>query len=138
MPKATSPVRLQEDLMRSAALTGMRFHRSAAEQVEYWADIGRRVADVLDPDTLLSVTTGLARLCVEPVVGPVLDPDQVFQNLEAERGRGALPDAVTGSTLRYQSSQTRPGYLERIDSEGQIRIGQFVDGRFIPVDETDS
>ncbi|MCK5666750.1 MAG: hypothetical protein KAI17_24840, partial [Thiotrichaceae bacterium] len=39
MAKALSPVRLQDDLMKAAKLTGDRFHRSTAEQIEYWADI---------------------------------------------------------------------------------------------------
>jgi len=39
--------------MESAALVGARHHRSAAEQIEYWAALGRQVARVLDPDSLL-------------------------------------------------------------------------------------
>jgi len=35
MAKAISPVRLQDDLMQAAKLTGERFHRSSAEQIEY-------------------------------------------------------------------------------------------------------
>ena len=131
MPKAASPVRLQEELMRAATLTGDRFHRSAAEQIEYWADIGRRVADVLDPDALLSVATGLARVRVEPVNGPAVEPDEVFRTLEKERRRGTLSKAVTGSAVRYQTSLTHPGFLERLDSEGSIEIGRFEDGRFV-------
>ena len=53
--------------MQAAKLTGERFHRSAAEQIEYWADIGRKVSTVLDPDTLISITTGLAQVKVESV-----------------------------------------------------------------------
>ena len=45
--------------MQAAKLTGERFNRSTAEQTEYWADIGRKVSTVLDPDTLISITTGL-------------------------------------------------------------------------------
>ncbi len=39
MAKSASPIRLQEDLMQAAALTGERFHRSTAEQIEYWAEM---------------------------------------------------------------------------------------------------
>ena len=46
MVKATLPIRLQEDLMQSATTAGQRMHRSAAEQVEYWASIERSVARV--------------------------------------------------------------------------------------------
>ena len=35
MAKAASPVRLQDELMQAATVTGARLHRSAAEQIEY-------------------------------------------------------------------------------------------------------
>jgi len=130
MAKASSPVRLQENLMQAATLTGERFHRSASEQVEYWADIGRRVASVLDPDVLLSVSAGLARVKVEPIVGEPLDPDVIFQSLEAERKHGTLASAVSNSTVKYQASRSHPGYLERIQDD-QIKVGQFQNGEFI-------
>ncbi|MCB1936185.1 MAG: hypothetical protein KDF59_09600, partial [Nitrosomonas sp.] len=37
MAKSASPIRLQEELMKAAELTASRFHRSTAEQIEYWA-----------------------------------------------------------------------------------------------------
>lgn len=67
MVKSASPIRLQDDLMRKAALAGARHHRSTAEQIEYWAALGQAVAARLDPDLLLDVKAGLARLRVEPV-----------------------------------------------------------------------
>ena len=135
MAKAASPVRLQDDLMQAAKLTGERFHRSTAEQIEYWADIGRKVSTVLDPDTLLSVTTGLAQVKVEPIFGKPIDPDEVFNLLEAQRQQGTLTQAVTNSVIKYQSSLTQPGYLERIDQKGNVLVGQFKNGEFIPADE---
>lgn len=133
MPKAASPVRLQQELMQAAALTGERFHRSTAEQIEYWASLGQRVATVLDPDVLLSIQAGLARVRVEPVVGRPLNPDAVFQGLEQQRCNGALPDAVSRSHVRYQASSTHPGLLERLDVDGAITLGRFEQGRFIPM-----
>jgi hypothetical protein len=49
MAKAASPIRLQKELMQAAELTAKRFHRSTAEQIEYWADLGRSVSSTLDP-----------------------------------------------------------------------------------------
>ena len=57
---------LQEALMRSAALAGALHHRSAAQQIEYWASLGQGVSSQLDPESLLDVAAGLARLKVEP------------------------------------------------------------------------
>jgi len=138
MAKAPSPVRLQDDLMQAAKLTGERFHRSTAEQIEYWADIGRKVSAVLDPDTLISIATGLTQLKVEPIYGKPIDPDDVFNLLEVQRQQGSLTQAVTDSAIKYQSSLTQPGYLERIDQEGNIVVGQFKNGDFISADELES
>jgi len=123
--------------MQSATISGKRFHRSAAEQVEYWADIGRRVSDVLDPDTLISITTGLARLKVEPVYGEPVDPDDIFLTLEQQRRNGSLTQTVTSSTVKYQASLSNPGYLERVGQDGKITVGQFKNGEFIsPTDSS--
>ena len=138
MAKALSPVRLQDDLMKAAKLTGERFHRSTAEQIEYWADIGRKVSKVLDPDTLISISTGLTRVKVEPIYGKPIDPDDLFNLLETQRQQGALTQAVTSSAIKYQSSLVHPGYLERIDQKGNVSVGQFKNGEFVIVDELTS
>ncbi|MFT5133538.1 MAG: hypothetical protein ACI9SC_002010 [Gammaproteobacteria bacterium] len=132
MVKASSPVRLQDDLMQAAAVAGERQHRSAAEQIEYWASLGRSVGSLINPDNLLAVATGLARLNVEPVIAPAIDPDEVFNSLEHDRSIGTLPSSMTTSTVRYQVSSTHPGYLEQLTEEGQVVIGQFSNGVFTP------
>ena len=131
MAKASSPIRLQDDLMKAAKLTGKRFHRSTAEQIEYWADIGRKVSTVLDPDTLISITAGLAQVKVEPIYGKPIDPDEVFNLLETQRQQGSLTQVVTSSAIKYQSSLTHPGYLEQIDQDGNVLVGQFKNGEFV-------
>ena len=123
--------------MKMATVTGKRFHRSAAEQVEYWANIGCQVADAIDPDVLLSVTAGLARISVEPVFGPSANPDEVFSSLEADRERERLTRLVGGNTVKYQISPAHPGYLESIDRDGQIVVGQFKGGEFIAAPDLD-
>jgi len=130
MAKAASPVRLQQNLMQAATRDGKRFHRSASEQIEYWADLGRKISNVIDPDDLLSIATGLARVKVEPVLSKPIDPNVVFESLEAERAHGTLAPAVTNSAVQYQASFSNPGHLERIQ-DGQVDIGQFKNGKFV-------
>ena len=110
MPKSASPVRLQQELMQSATLAGARHHRSAAEQIEYWATLGRQVAGVLDPDKLLDVLSGLAAVRVEPVTTAAVAPEQ--------------------------ASTAHLGFLEEIASDGRRRLGQFRHGVFEPVEES--
>ena len=134
MAKSASPVRLQDDLMRRAALAGARHHRSAAQQIEYWAALGQDVAALLDPDLLLDVKAGLARLRAEPVRASPVAPESVFASLDAQRQRGSLAASVSMASVRYQACPSRPGLLERIDSNGSIRIGTFEGGVFRPCD----
>ena len=133
MPKAVSPVRLQNDLMEAATVAGERLHRSAAEQVEYWASLGRQVADIVDPDTLLKVGAGLARLKVEPTLARPVDPDAVFAAVETDRRTGELARKATTAAIRYQASDTHPGYLEQIGENGVRIVGSFRGGVFIPI-----
>ena len=135
MAKAASPIRLQEELMQAATTAGQRMHRSAAEQVEYWASIGRSVARVVDPDNLLAVSAGLAQLKVVPVEPPVIDPDDLFAALEQERKSGTLATSISGSAVRYQASATHPGQLEQINPDGSVLVGQFSMGIFTPLTE---
>ena len=132
MAKASSPVRLEKSLMDSAKLAGSRHHRSVTEQVEYWADLGRSVSNVIDPDTLLKIASGLVRVQVEEIHTPAVDPEEVFASLEADRSSGRLSARVTSSAVKYQASAAHPGKLERISTDGSIDIGQFTNGVFTP------
>ena len=135
MAKASSPIRLQQDLMQSAESTAKRFHRSTAEQIEYWAELGRSVSSSINPDVLLSIKTGLARLNVEQVLSPRLDPDAIFGAMEIMRSDNSLQSEVTNSAVRYQSSLTHPGLLECLDQNGEITVGQFKNGQFVAMGE---
>lgn len=136
MTKAASPIRLQEELMQAAALAGERFHRSTAEQIEYWAEMGRNVTQMLDPDDLLSISAGLAKITVEPVHSEPIDPAVVFRSLENGRVDGALPQTITSSAIKYQISLIHLGYLEQIQPDGQIKTGKFQGGEFIEMTES--
>jgi len=131
--KSASPVRLQNELMLAAKTAGKQLHRSAAEQIEYWASLGRSVSQAVNPDTLLAVSTGLAQLKVVPVEVPEIDPDDVFASLERDREAGSLANSVSNSATRYQASASHLGLLERLCGDGSITLGQFLNGEFVPV-----
>ena len=135
MPKAASPVRLQAELMQSATMAGRRQHRSAAEQIEYWASIGRSVSKIINQDTLLEISAGLVRLKIEPVVSLAIAPEEVFSDLERDRKTGRLEASVTTSSVRYQISTRHPGQLEQVLPDGRVIVGQFHNGVFTPLPE---
>ena len=114
--------------MSAATAAGMLLHRSAAEQVEYWADLGRKVASSIDPESLLAVKAGLATLRVEHIDPSPVDPDAVFAALDNARSSGELSEAIASGSVRYQASVAKPGYLEACYPDGRIEVGQFVNG----------
>ncbi len=134
MAKAASPIRLQEDLMARAAASAQVQHRSAAEQIEYWAELGRRVAARLSPEEVLAVSTGLMKVRVEPMASLPVSADAVLAALEQDRATGALAAAVTGSAVRYQASLRHPGLLDEIGADGRVRVGRFQGGVFTPAE----
>ena len=135
MPKSASPIRLQADLMHAATVAAKRYDRSTAEQIEYWVDLGRRIASKIDPDTLLSITAGLATIKVEPVNPLPINPESVFASLEKDRQAGSLP-SVTSSAIQYQISESHPRYLVQVDENNHAVTGQFVNGEFIPLNDS--
>lgn len=134
MAKANSPIRLEQSLMDSAASVAKVAHRSAAEQIEFWADIGRTLTQIVDVHTLLSLKAGTARLLIEPVQAEAVDPDMLFAQLDADRASGSLSQRVTGCEVRYQASASHPGWLEQIGTDGSRVIGRFESGKFEPRD----
>jgi hypothetical protein len=133
MAKAKSPLRLQEELIRAASIDGPRLHRSIAEQVEYWAELGRKVSKVIDPDDLLAVSAGIATINIVKVAVPDVDPEDVFASLDEDHRTGRLAKSIAQrSPVRYQASRSHPGMLERIDEQGSVSVGQFRDGEFHP------
>ena len=134
MAKASSPIRLEKNLMDAATLAGQTMHRSAAEQIEYWADLGRKVQKMITPDILLEVRAGLAEINVKKVEPVNVDPDSVFARLDQMRESGALKAAISSGSVRYQSSPNTLGQLEQVHPDGTVTIGCFENGEFKPVD----
>ena len=135
MAKSASPIRLQAELMHVAESTAKRYHRSTAQQIEYWADLGRCISSSVDPDILLSIASGLTVIKTEAVFSSAIDPNDVFSTLERNRQSGVLQESVSSNSVQYQVSEKYLGYLEQCDQEGLIITGQFENGKFIALKE---
>ncbi|KZY30377.1 MULTISPECIES: hypothetical protein [unclassified Oleiphilus] len=131
MAKSNSPIRLESELMKQAKLSGELNKRSVAEQIEYWAEIGRGVSGVVDPETLIKVNSGLAKINVEETHNVDIDADDIFSNLEQQRDSGSLMRNITTTNYAFQASSTDKGMLERIDQQGNVTTGYFENGVFI-------
>lgn len=136
MAKHGSPIRLEKTLMEEAQAAGKIMHRSTAETIEYWANIGRQASNYLDPLSLANISIGTARIVVENLKDshPVAVED-VFSDLESQRASGALAHVIAAKhPVRYQASTTHPGFLDRIDTDGEITVGTFSNGEFVALE----
>jgi len=131
MAKHNSPIRLEKNLMTAAQSAALLHKRTASEQIEYWADLGKSVSKIIDPETLIAFKSGLAKLTVEKVNAETVDPNDVFNQLEIQRSSGELSHKVTTTSLKYQTSKTHPGLLEQVDCKGNKTVGNFNNGKFI-------
>jgi len=134
MAKHNSPIRLEKNLMTAAQSAGIVHKRTASEQIEYWADLGKSVSKIIDPETLIAFKSGLAKLSVEKINAEAIDSDGVFKQLERQRSSGELSHKVTSTSLKYQASKAYPGLLEQVDSEGNHTVGNFNNGKFVVFD----
>lgn len=128
----TKPVRLSKVLFDEAGRSGRLYHRSAAGQLEYWAELGRSVECFLGPVDLLKVASGMAELVVQARASQPVLSTQVLNDLYQAQQQGSLAEMVAeGGGPRYQASAQHQGYLEQLSEDGQRRLGRFVDGEFV-------
>lgn len=130
MPKSHSPVRLEASLMESASLAGHVFKRSAVEQIEYWASIGRLIAPKMTPDQILELQAGMVKLKIEKATPVHIDSDGLLGEIDRKRSSGALQRSISNHSLRYQACSSNPGYLEQVSADGHVSIGLFRNGKF--------
>ena len=133
MAKHNSPIRLEKNLMTAAQHAALLHKRTASEQIEYWAEIGRSVDKVIDPETIIKIKSGLSKLNIDDTQDAPVDADLVFAELESDRNSGELTNVIIKSTYRYQASETHHGFLDQIDALGKVVCGHFVNGLFEPL-----
>ncbi|MCK5690550.1 hypothetical protein KAI87_14825, partial [Myxococcota bacterium] len=61
----SNPLRLNLELVQAAGAMAKRSKRTVPHQIEYWAELGRAVEQVVDPATLISIQEGFSKLVVE-------------------------------------------------------------------------
>jgi hypothetical protein len=127
----TSPIRLNSALVAAAEREGAIQKRSVPKQIEFWAELGKAVARVMDLSDVFAIIQNLKKVKVEPVTSVVVDPRDVFNSLENKRKSGDLAEKVTSSAVYYEASLSQQGLLDRVNSDtGERETGQFHKGEF--------
>lgn len=77
-------VRLSTKLLQEAAIHGEAWKRSTAQQIEFWASIGRAAAPFLSPNDIVAIGQGLARIKIA-ANSPTTSPSMPFGDIAPMR-----------------------------------------------------
>lgn len=128
----SSPLRVNDNLFHEAEAEGSLMNRSAAKQVEFWAELGKRIAHSVAPADMLALMQGIAQVRIELPESKPVNPDGVFAAVDKARSTGELGQQITRAGQYYEASQGRPGLLDRVMTDGSRQSGHFRNGEFLP------
>lgn len=128
--KQSSPVRLAEPFYKKMDAAARINSRSIPKQLEHMVNIAESVGEHVSREELLDIQAGLSKIVIEKIDAPRVDKVSLFGTLDSMRQSGALSQAVTRAGNKYQASKSHPGYLERINENGNLETGMFVNGKF--------
>ena len=128
---STSPMRLDSALVTAAKREGSIYKRSAPKQIEFWAELGKAVEQVLNYNDIFAVIQGLKKVKLESVESMAVDPADVFNALEDSRKNEQLAQKVTAAAIYFEASRKLPGLLDRVNTvTGERQTGRFHNGEF--------
>ena len=125
-----NPIRLDQELLQKAEVAGKLQHRTVPKQIEYWAEIGRRVAEHINMEDLLAISQGLKTLKVESRMVAPVDFDALLETVAVQQNSAESSAAVTRAQVRYQRHPRFTGYLEAIYADGRRETGILINGQF--------
>jgi len=131
-----SPQRLDDKLVNDAAIEAQTQKRSTPKQIEYWADIGRSLENVLSSTDITALKQGLVKLEIKPVSLSAIEPEEILSQIEQEHKRGEMLEVISKATFRYIADPKHSGLLVRIDRNGKRITGEFKNGVFCPINLT--
>jgi hypothetical protein len=117
------PVKLSDQLVLDARLTGEVSERSIAGQVEFWARLGRAVEGVLRSDQVLALKR----------VGDTQLVSKSLEQIGTTQGYERLFRVLQGRPYpHFEAAEGRPGFVVKIDADGTRTVGRFVQRVFTP------
>ncbi len=130
--KIMSVLRLKAALFKEAEAEGALMKRSAAKQVEFWAELGKRIAHLISPNDMLVIMQGLAQVRVELPDSKAVNADQVFAAVDKASLSQDPGKTISRDAPYFESSQSRPGLLDQVMPDGSRQTGHFKEGKFWP------
>jgi hypothetical protein len=118
-------VRLSDGLVQDARLVGEVAERSIAGQIEYWAQLGRAVASLIDGESALRHKRGRGGK----------RPSACLRTRSRKEAIAEFAEYMNARPFpRYHPVLGRPGYLLKIDADGSRTLGRVVNRSFEPVE----
>lgn len=117
----SQPVKLSDSLVLDARLTGEVVERSIAGQVEFWAQLGRAVEQLLQAPQVLA-------LCRSAAAQPL---SSCLESVDSPQGRERVNSFLQGQPFpHYEPHASQPGLLVQVDSKGRKTVGRFINRQF--------
>jgi hypothetical protein len=117
----SQPVKISDDLLLEARLTGELLKRSIAGQIEFWASLGRAIEPLLAGDRLLALQKS----------GKIRPLSEVLGSVDSPLGRRRVSAYLHEQPYpHYEPAPGKKGFLVRIDRDGKRTVGRFVGRRF--------
>jgi hypothetical protein len=121
----SQPVKLSDELVLDARLTGEIVERSIAGQIEFWANLGRAIEPLLE---------GIHALALQKA-GKVKPVSACLKSVDSLEGRRRVIEYLrTRPFPHYEPHPKKSGLLVRIEADGTRTVGRFIDRRFKTID----
>lgn len=121
----SQPVKLSDELVLDARLTGETAERSIAGQIEYWAQLGRAIEPLLEGAQALALRRA----------GAVKPLSACLESVDSSEGRRRVAEHLERQPFpHYEPATDAPGMLVRIEEDGTRTVGRFVNRQFKEAD----
>lgn len=119
----SQPVKLSDDLVCDARMTSELSARSIAGQIEFWAQLGRSLEPLLRGDRVTALLQSGQQRSLSDAVADV----------DSSQGRRRVADLLHQRPFpHYEPAKDSSGSLRRIDEDGTVTVGRFVNREFVP------
>ena len=115
-------VELSDAFVSEARSSADLSKRSLADQIEFWAELGRAIESTMRVDEVEA----------QKRIAPTRLLSECLREVDTPAGRARLKEILRHSPFpHYEPVPDRPEYLIRIDADGTRAVGRFVDRRFV-------
>jgi hypothetical protein len=116
----SQPVKLSDELVLDARLTGEASERSIAGQIEFWAKLGRAVEPLLQGVQVMALSRA----------GAIKPLSALLETVDSPEGRRRVAEHLQSRPFPHYEPADQPGLVIRITADGKRTVGRFVNRHF--------